>query len=420
MVALTGRVSLRRRAYEVLDVGSSHDAVSRMVHRALVVLIVVSVLCAVLETVPSLRERFGRLFLAIEWLALVLLSAEYIVRLWAAVEHAPYRDWPAWRARIAYAVQPSALVDLLAVAPFYLALLMEAESLRVLLIFRLLRFFKLTRYSPGMRSLADAIQSERRALAACLVILFGLMIVAAAAMHVAEHEAQPDKLGTIPDAMYWAVVTLTTVGYGDISPVTPLGKVIAGITAVFGLVMVALPIGIIATAFTEVIHRNDFVVTWGMVARVPLFAELKAAEIAGIMRCLHSRMAEPGEVVVRRDDPAESMYFVAAGEVEVEWPHGARSMGVGEFFGEVAILHAGHRTATVRALTRAKLLVLDASDFRRLMDEEPDLARRVRAMAASRAGQPLEPSGDVTGGELAREGLPDQADRADSGATAPG
>ena len=103
-------------------------------------------------------------------------------------------------------------------------------------------------------------------------------------MHLAEHDAQPEKFGTIPDAMWWAVVTLTTVGYGDVVPITPLGKVIAGVIAIMGLGMLALPVGIIATSFAEVIHRRDFVVTWGMVSRVPLFRDLDADDVAQIMR----------------------------------------------------------------------------------------------------------------------------------------
>ena len=113
-------------------------------------------------------------------------------------------------------------------------------------------------------------------------------------MYLAERHVQPDKLGTIPDAMWWAIVTLGTIGYGDVVPVTALGKVIAGVTIFLGLIMIALPVGIIATAFADEIHRRDFVVTWAMVARVPLFAGLDAAEIADIMRLLRAQQVEPG------------------------------------------------------------------------------------------------------------------------------
>ena len=160
-------------------------------------------------------------------------------------------------------------------------------------------------------------------------------------MHVAEADAQPDKFGTIPEAMWWAIVTLGTVGYGDVVPVTPFGKIVASFTIIGGLMMVALPVGIIATAFAREIHRRDFVVTWSMVARVPLFAELSAAEIAHIMPLLRAQIVGPGANIVRRGEPAHSMYFIAAGEVEIELPDERVRLGGGQFFGEIAVLAPG-------------------------------------------------------------------------------
>ena len=178
--------------------------------------------------------------------------------------------------RLKYALSPAGIVDLIAVLPFWFALVLPAD-LRVLLVFRIVRFFKIARYSPAMRSLLDVLYSERRALFGCLVIALGSALVAAALMHLAEGKVQPDKLGTIPDALWWAIVTIGTIGYGDVVPVTALGKLIATGTIFLGLMMMALPVGIIATAFAEQIHRRDFIVTWGMIARVPLFAGLDAA-----------------------------------------------------------------------------------------------------------------------------------------------
>jgi voltage-gated potassium channel len=201
-----------------------------------------------------------------------------------------------------YATSPVGIIDLFAVLPFWLAFVLPAE-LKILLVFRIIRFLKLARYSPGMRSLLDVLYAERRALFGCLVILIGATLVAATAMHIVERHVQPEKFGTIPDAMWWAIVTLGTIGYGDVVPVTPLGRVIAAATIFAGLIMVALPVGIVATAFANEIHRRDFVVTWGMVARVPLFSGLNAAEIADIMRLLRAQQVEAGEVLARRGSP---------------------------------------------------------------------------------------------------------------------
>jgi voltage-gated potassium channel len=239
------------------------------------------------------------------------------------------------------------------------------------------------------------------ALFGCLIILGGTTLIAAAVMHVVERGAQPDKFGTIPDAMWWAIVTLGTIGYGDVVPITPLGRMIAAVTIFAGFIMIALPVGIIATAFADEIHRRDFVVTWGMVARVPLFAGLTASEIADIMRLLRAQTVEPGAAIARRGEAAHSMYFIAAGEVEIDLPHQRLRLGAGHFFGEIAVLRRARRSATVRAIARTSLLVLDAHDFHALMERQPQLAERVRATVRNRIGhERVTAHGDLVTEEL--------------------
>ena len=377
--------NLRRRLYELLEHGTIGDRTAVVVGRLIVTLIVVNLVAMTLDSVPALQAQYGPLFLAIEILSLVLFTIEYGLRVWVAAEHAPYRQASERRARWNFMSSPLGIIDLLAVLPFWFALVLPAD-LRVFLVFRMVRFLKLARYSPAMRSLLDALYNERRALFGCFVILLGATLVAASIMHVIEGHAQPDKFGTIPDAMWWAIVTLGTIGYGDLVPVTAFGRVVASITIFAGLIMVALPIGIVATAFADEVHRRDFVVTWGMVARVPLFADLQATEIADIMRLLHAQQVEPGDVIVRRGEPAHSMYFIAAGEVEIELKHERVRLGAGHFFGEVAALHRTRRSATVTAVTRTGLLVLDAHDLHVLMDREPRIAEHIREVARARVG----------------------------------
>ncbi|MEX2127284.1 MAG: cyclic nucleotide-gated ion channel [Xanthobacteraceae bacterium] len=370
---------------------------SRGVNRLLVTLIVINLVTVALASVPALDARYGDLFFAIEVLSLVLFTVEYALRVWVAAEDGSEVKGSAGSLRLKYILSPIGIVDLLAVAPFWIGLFVEAD-LRFLLVFRMVRFLKLARYSPGMRSLLDAIYTERRALFGCLVIITGATLVAASVMRAVEGAAQPDKFGTIPDAMWWAIVTLATVGYGDVAPITPLGKFVTAIYILASLIIIALPVGIVATAFASEIHRRDFVVTWSMVARVPLFAGLSAADIADVSRLLRAQTVETGTMIVRRGESGDSMYFIGNGEVEVELPRERVRLGVGDFFGEVAVLGRTRRVATVTAVTRTSLLILDAQDLDALMEREQRIAERIRDAMRGRRGRGK--GGDIIASEM--------------------
>jgi voltage-gated potassium channel len=391
----------RHRVYEILEHGPVGDRTARLVSRLLILLVLVNVAAVVLESVPRYEAAYFGIFIAVEIVSTIVFTLEYALRIWAAAEHAPYRKMSSGRARLRYILSTDGLIDLVSMLPFWLAFVVPFEF-RVILLLRVVRFLKLARYSPAMRSLLDALYAERRALFGCVFILFGATLITASFIHLAEREAQPDKFGTIPDAMWWSIVTLGTIGYGDAVPITPLGKLVAAVTIMCGIVMIALPVGIIATAFSDQIHRRDFVVTWGMVARVPLFNGLDAAAIAQVMRLLRAQTADAGDIIVRRGDAAHSMYFIASGEVAVELDGRHISLGVGQFFGEIAVLRRARRSATVRAATRTNLLVLDASDFHVLMEQEPRIAERVHMVMRDRIGREIvSPRGDMVTEEIA-------------------
>jgi voltage-gated potassium channel len=393
-------VGIRQWLYGVLELGPGAGGLATAVNWFLIALIVITLAATVLESVPRFAAAHGAIFDAIETIALAVFSIEYAARLWTAVEHPPWRRLGAVRARLHFIASPAGLIDLAAVLPFWLSFVVAADF-KAFLVLRLLRFFKLTRYSPAMRSLLEALYAERRALVGCFVILCGATLMAAALMHLAEGAAQPEKFGTIPDAMWWAIVTLGTIGYGDAVPVTAVGRLVAGLTIFVGLLMVALPVGIVATAFANEVHRRDFVVTWGLVARIPLFSELSAAQIADVMKILRAQRADKGAIIARRGEPAHSMYLIVDGEVEIKLRHQHIHLGAGDFFGEIAALRQSRRSATVVALRTTRLLALDASDLHGLMDREPQIAARIWDAARTRLGGELDAeTGDLVPAEL--------------------
>jgi voltage-gated potassium channel len=382
---------LRRRVYMALEQGPVGERVAVVTDQLLMALIVVNLVAVALESVPAFGTRYALAFDIIEFFSLIVFTIEYALRIWGSVEHGPHQHLTPTQARLKYVFSLAGLVDLVAVLPFWFALVLPADF-RFVLVFRMVRFFKIARYSPAMRSLLDVLYRERRALFGCLVITLGIALVSAALMHLAEGKVQPDKLGSIPDALWWAIVTIGTIGYGDVVPVTALGKIIATGTIFTGLILMALPIGIIATAFSEQIHRRDFIVTWGMIAKVPLFAELDAAAIADISQLLRAQLAEAGETIVREGDHAHSMYFIAAGEVEMVIGKKKVKLGVGQFFGEVAVLKNERRSGTATALTRANLLVLSAQDLHALMKRDDRIAERIKDTVEKRTGKKVDPA----------------------------
>ncbi|WFU75886.1 cyclic nucleotide-gated ion channel [Bradyrhizobium sp. CB2312] len=394
---------LRDRLYELLEHDPLAYSVGSRFIQLIIGVIVLNLAAMILASVPELDARFDTLFSAIAVFAVIVFALEYLARLWTVAGHTQ-REGSALSDRLSYAFSALGIIDLMAFLPA--AVVLATGRHATLAGLGVLPFFKLIRYSPAMRSLLAAVHAERRALIGCVVILFGVVLTFASLLYAVERDVQPGKLGTIPDAMWWAIVTLGTVGYGDVVPVTPLGKFISVFAIISGFAMIALPVAIISSAFAEEVRRRDFVVTWGMLARVPLFSHLSAAEIADIMRLLRARTIEQGEVLVRRGDVASSMYFITAGEVEIALPSQQVRLGDGTFFGEIALLHKTKRSGTVTATRKTRLLLLDAQDFHALIARMPTLAAHVHETAKAR----LEETGDLAAAELA-QAEPEDTDR---------
>jgi voltage-gated potassium channel len=238
-----------------------------------------------------------------------------------------------------------------------------------------------------METLARVISNERATLASVVIIFVIVLVSAATATHLLERIGQPKVFGSIPDSLWWAVVTLTTTGYGDVVPQSVGGKMIGSLVMVSGIVVLALMTGILATGFAEEERRREYLRVWDQVTKVPMFTALGTVTLSEIVGKLRVRHYPPRIVVVRRDEVGDSMFFITEGEVEVRLPHAAVRLGQGGFFGEMALLTRMPRSATVVTTQPVTLLVLYASDFYEIAAHIPSLVEAVEREAQRRQAE---------------------------------
>jgi len=225
-------------------------------NRAICCLIILSALFAILETEPTLTSGRERQFLRAEDVFTAIFVIEYLVRLWTSGEDSRYG--PGLRAHLRYLVSAPAIIDLLAIAPILLTFAgSEVLLLRLFRFARILRVARLGRFSKAMHHILEAVAYRKHELLVSLMVASLMLVITSTLLYLIEGDIQPDAFGSIPRAMWWSVATLTTVGYGDVYPHTPIGRVVAGVTAVAGIGLVALPTGILAAAFSDVMHQHQ-------------------------------------------------------------------------------------------------------------------------------------------------------------------
>ena len=375
---------LRHAIYEIIEVGRGDNRLSRAFDTFILSLILLNVAAFVMETVPAYGTAYKATFEAFNIFSVAIFTVEYALRLWTAVEVPFLRRYPAWKARLKLASTPALIIDLLAILPFYLSM-MTGLDLRVLRVLRLLRFLKLSRYSPALHTLMRVIGNERRSLLGAGFLLATALLFASSGIYLIESHAQPDKFGSIPDSAWWAIATLTTVGYGDVTPITPLGRVFGGFVMVAGLCVLALPVAIISAGFSQESGRRDFVVNWSLMSRIPLLADLDASQVGELMPLLHAHNMPPRAEVLQAGSPAHAMYFVASGKVRMQHPEADIVFQAGDFFGATAMLTRDAPSAPFVTTTKCRLLKLHAEDFHRIEVVNPRLADEIRRRAADSA-----------------------------------
>ncbi|MBT5185916.1 MAG: cyclic nucleotide-binding domain-containing protein [Kordiimonadaceae bacterium] len=372
-----GQKNLRRQIFEIIEIGGSGHLIGRFFDAFMVVLILLNVCAVAIETVEDIGAYYQTEFLYFEVCSLIIFSFEYLLRIWTCVEYRPQSEPNGNnRFRFKFIFSPLMLIDFIAIAPTILFSFIGFD-LRFLRVFRFLRLFKLMRYSPALSSLGSVIYEERRALIATLIIMLGLALFASSIMYYLERSVQPEAFGNIPSAMWWAFSTLTTIGYGDVVPLTALGKVFGVLMMILGVGVYALPIGIIASGFANEIHRRDFVIRWGLVANVPLFHGLDANLINTIAKRLRSQVVETGKLIAYEGETADKLFLIVSGSIKRRDESGETYLKKGAFFGARSLLQRTSFHANYIATARAQLLVLDAVDFHHLLDHYPSLKDRI-------------------------------------------
>lgn len=346
----------------------------RNMTRVAYVVTAVGVTTMMLLTLDRSYEARHRWVDALLWGCLVYFVFEWLVRLRAAATAGQ---------TLAYLTSFRGLVDVFCALPVPLALALGVEPMTAWLL-SALWLVKTVPGIPGMRQLRRVLVLESGPLLSVLLIFLLILLLSSVAIYFLERDVQPQTFDNVPAALWWAVVTLTTTGYGDVVPVTPLGRLVAALVMISGLGVFGLWAGILATGFAAETRRDNFLKTWESVTKVPFFASLGPGAIADVTQMLRTIDLPARTMIIRMGQQGDCMYFIASGEVEVDLPGKKVRLGDGAFFGEMALLGNNLRAANVTTTRVSRLLVLDLVDFRLLMARHPDLGQMINAEARRR------------------------------------
>ncbi len=246
---------VKKHIFEVLELSLADNKVDKFVDGFIISLILLNILAVIMQTVEGLAE-YAQVFRYFEIFSIVLFTIEYLLRLWSSTAEEKFKGLI--KGRIRFATTPLAIIDLLAVLPFYLPFLFgfDLRIIRVLRLFRVFSLLKLTRYSSSLKTLSNVFRARREELTIVLTAVAILLVFSSSLVYFVENEVQPQAFSDIPQAMWWGIVTLTTVGYGDVAPITAAGKILAGVISLLGVGLFVLPAGILASGFAEEIQKN--------------------------------------------------------------------------------------------------------------------------------------------------------------------
>lgn len=247
--------TMKQLIYDYLTPFPDDPKLEKAFNAAMLILIALNVLAVIFETVEPLYLKHKTLFDGFEVFSVIIFTVEYILRIWSCTVQEGYRS--PITGRFKFALRPMQLIDVLAILPFYLPFIgLDLRFIRVVRLFRLFRLFKVGRYSQSLATILRVIKAKKEELTITLFTGLVLLIFSSILMYLIEHQAQPDRFSSIPESMWWGAVTLTTVGYGDIYPITTLGKILGVFISILGIGLFALPAGIVASGFTSELQNS--------------------------------------------------------------------------------------------------------------------------------------------------------------------
>ncbi len=248
-------MSLKKRIYELIAEPPPGDKFARFVNGSILALIAINVVVGIIETVEPIEKAYTEFFYYFEFISVMIFSVEYVLRLWSCTVDERYRGFFSGRFRMA--MTPMAIIDLLAVLPFYLATFMAVDLrfVRILRLVRLFRLFRAGRLASAFRLLAKVIKSKREELGLCILILLLVLIFSSSVMYLLEGQEPNTQFTSVPATMWWGMMTITTIGYGDMYPVTAIGRIFGSVVGFLGICVFALPVGVLASGFSDELER---------------------------------------------------------------------------------------------------------------------------------------------------------------------
>lgn len=364
----------------------NHPVITK-VYRVVLTFVVLSVvLITLLDNQVFIHSKYTSLISTVQTLLFSLLFIDFIFRVIGSIARYDMENNDEvikYNSLHAYLFSYYGVIDFISIIPFFLHIF-NIDALDFKTVFSLITLLKLARFSPALIILKDVIVSERKSLLATLYLMVILTISISTILYFVERDVNPDGFGTLLDSIWWSIITLATVGYGDVVPYTALGKFLGGLAAITGFGMFALPAGILASGFATEIRRLRDITNWNMVMKVSLFSNLEFGVIADISKLLHVKRFRKNEMIIQEGAHGSSMYFIFEGSVSVNKKDLTVVLNEGEFFGEISLIKNIPRTANVIAKTRCELLELTTYDFQNLIKTKPELLKQIEEVASTR------------------------------------